>query len=239
MSNLYTLFRNPNVLNIFSDASLRARGQETDICYGAVVVCGDEIIDSDYRINSSKTSNYGEAQGVLLALGFAIKYKDRYPVINIFSDSQITIFNIRDRYMNWKFHNDNYYNKSTGIVQNQSIFVEMMRIICENDLKVNFFHMKGHVEQRKFDDVKKAADVFASSNRISGNKVDYGFIRYISNYNTIVDITSRSILARTDIVVNRFYSPFTFVPTNDLLKEYKNRKLKEIGVNEKRNGKQE
>ena len=235
MGNLYEIFRSPNVLNIFSDASLRARGNETDICYGAVVVCGDEIIDSDYRINSSKTSNYGEAQGVLLALNFAVKYKDIYPVINIFSDSQITIFNIRDRYMNWRYHKDNYYNKSTGIVQNQSVFVEMIRIICDNDLHVNFFHMKGHVEQRKFDDIKKATDVFISSNRISGIKVDYAFIRYISNYNTIVDITSRSILARTDIVVNRYYCPFTFKADPNLLDKYKNKKLKEIRANGKRN----
>ena len=88
---LYEIFRDPKVLNIFSDASLRARGQESDICYGCVVVCKDTIIDSDYRINSSKTSNYGEAQGVLLALNFAVKYKDIYPIINIFSDSQILL----------------------------------------------------------------------------------------------------------------------------------------------------
>lgn len=195
---------------------------------------GDTIIDSDYRINSSKTSNYGEAQGVLLALGFAIKYKDQYPIINIFSDSQITIFNIRDRYMSWKYKKDNYYNKSTGVVQNQSLFVEMMQLICQYDLHVNFFHMKGHVNQRKFDDVRKAADVFACSNRISSNKIDYAFIRYISNYNIIVDITSRSILSRTDIVKTRFNDPFTYVPSKDLLDEYKNRKLKEINANEKK-----
>ena len=136
--------------------------------------------------------------------------------------------------MNWRFYKDNYYNKSTGIVQNQSLFVEMMRIICENDLHVNFFHMKGHVDQRKFEDVKRATMVFATSNRISDSKIDYAFIRYISNYNSIVDMTSRSILARTDIVTNRFYCPFTFVADFDLLKEYKNKKLKEIQIDEKR-----
>lgn len=233
MADLYNTFRNESVLNLFTDASLKSRGNETDICYGCVAVCCDTIVDSDYRVNTSKTSNNGEAQGILLALQFAIKYKNIYPVINIFSDSLITIANIRDRYMNWKYHKDNYINKSTGIVQNQSLFVHMMQLICDYDLSVNFFHQKGHVDQRKFDDIKHATNVFATSNRIT-SKIDYAFIRYISNYNNIVDITSRSILTRTDTISTKYETPFVYIPTYDLLNQYKNKKLKEIGANEQK-----
>lgn len=233
MANLYDIFRNEQVLNLFTDASLKSRGNETDICYGCIAVCCDTIIDSDYRVNTSKTSNSGEAQGVLLALQFAVKYKHIYPVINIFSDSLITIANIRDRYMSWRFYKDNYINKSTGIVQNQSLFVHMMQIICAFDLHVNFFHQKGHVNQRKFLDIKHATDVFANSNRVH-TTVDYGFIRYISNYNNIVDITSRSILTRTDTISIKYETPFIYKPTYELLKEYKDRKIKEITANEKK-----
>jgi hypothetical protein len=39
-----------------------------------------------------------------LAVGIALKYRYKYPVINIFSDSQISIFGIRDRILNWNDH---------------------------------------------------------------------------------------------------------------------------------------
>ena len=105
------LFRRIDVLNIFCDAStLKHKGIDYS-CHGAVAVLGDRIIDSDYIINKNSTSCNGEARAVCAGIHLALKYYKDIPVINIFSDSQITIFGIRDRFDKWKCINGVYYTK--------------------------------------------------------------------------------------------------------------------------------
>ena len=222
--NLYETFRQPYVLNIFCDASLKHRGEESDICYGSVAVNKDNILDSIYRINTSSTSNRGEAQAILAGLYLANKFKDKYSVINIFSDSQISILNLRERYKNWEYHDGDYYIKSGGVLANQDIYSQIIKYICDNDLEINFFHQKGHVNDNKFSDIMHATDVFAMSNRLKC-KIDYSFIRYISKYNNIVDAHSRSVLLRMDTIHNKFISPCKFMSTKETLDEYKERKI--------------
>lgn len=224
MDILYDIFRKPHVLNIFCDASLRRRGQSTDICYGSIAVNKDNILESIYRINTDCTSNRGEAQAIMAGLFLANKYKHKFSVINIFSDSQISILNIKERYMNWNYQNGDYYIKSGGILSNQDIYTQIIKFICDNDLKVNFFHQKGHVDPVKFSDIIHATDVFKLSNRLNC-RIDYAFIRYISRYNNIVDAYSRSTLLRMDTITNKFIVPFQFNPTEKILNDYKRRRV--------------
>ena len=62
----------PDVLKIFCDASTRKKGDGFDVCYGAIAVVQDNIIDQVYRINSNSTNNNAEIKairaGVLLAI---------------------------------------------------------------------------------------------------------------------------------------------------------------------------
>ena len=222
--SFYEVFRQPYVLNIFCDASLRHRGEATDICYGSIAVNKDNIIDSIYRVNTDSTNNRGEAMALLAGLYLAIKYRNTYSVINIFSDSQISIFNVRDRYIDWKFIDGDYYIKSGGVLSNQDVYTQILYIICEYDLHINFFHQKGHVNNNLFKDVIKATNVFAASNRVH-RKIDYSFIRYISKYNNIVDAYSRSILSRTDTTSFKIICPFCYDATEKLLNDYKKRGL--------------
>ena len=221
-ASLYELFRQPYVLNIFCDASLKRRGDTTDICYVAIAVNKDNIIDSIYRVNTDSTNNKGEAMAILAGLQLANMYKYTYSVINIFSDSQVSILNIRDRYKNWTFIDDNYYIKSGGVLSNQEVYIQILQMICECDLHINFFHQKGHVNSKSFKDIVHATKVFSTSNRI-GREIDYSFIRYISGYNNIVDAYSRSTLSRMDTVNNKVICPFNYYATEELLNKYKKR----------------
>lgn len=213
---LINIFKDPTVLNIFCDASVLNYSNGTyDSCAGSIVVCNDTIIDSMYRICKGGTNCYSEAKAVLMGIYMAIKYRNQFPIINIFSDSQITIFGIRDRYITWPCYNNLLYTKSGGPVINQELFIEMVRMINQYQLHINFWHQKGHVNRNIFSSVQNAADVFRKSNHLKWGDalVDYQFIRYISEYNEIVDNESRRMLKHIN---DRSYqeintiSPFMF-----------------------------
>ena len=196
-------FYNINTLNIFCDASITGKiGHQTG-CYGVVGVVRDEIIDSFYRLSSNTTNNESELKGLRAAIVMASKYKDSFQYINIFCDSQISIFGLRDFIYKWR------YNPYTGLlygstgkpVANQNIIIESHNLLLNTTLSSNalirLFHQSGHIDN-KYDQLRDAALVFGRSNNVRGN-VDLNFIRYISTYNNYVDQTSRSLLRNSNI----------------------------------------
>lgn len=214
---------NDYTLNIFSDASTKGSGI-CDVCYGAIVVHKENIIDRLYRINSKSTVNEGEIKGIRTAIEFALKYRYLFPNINIFSDSQLSVFGIRDRIFNWTYHNiANHIYNTTGPLKNESIYLEILDMIVSNGLYVNIYHQKGHVNQTSSNDVGVATDVFAASNNIR-IKIGYDYIRYISTYNNIVDRESRKILLRSEprnIVTPIIYEPVDFYSKIETYKQIK------------------
>ena len=80
MDYLYQTFRQDSVLNIFCDASTNGTGSDLKVCYGAVAVVMDNVIDSTYRINTHSTSVQAEAMAVSMGIALAIKYKHKYPM---------------------------------------------------------------------------------------------------------------------------------------------------------------
>lgn len=210
-------FTKSEILNIFCDASIRARGQQKDGCYGAVaVVNGNTILMEDYRIASNTTNNNAEIKGVRLAVSMAAFYRDKFPIINIFSDSQISILGIRDRYDTWKCGSDGLLRGSVGEpIKSQEVFIEIRKMMEEADLKVNFWHQKGHVKNT-FSNLENARHVFMASNGIRRG-IDINLIRFISDYNNHVDSRSRSILYNTDIYRQKFIDPITFYYNGGLI----------------------
>lgn len=83
-------------------------------CYGAVAVCGDQIIDSFYRISSRSTNNSCEIKGLRAAILLANKWKGQFSFINIFSDSQISVFGLKDYIYKWKYNpkDEKLYNSN-------------------------------------------------------------------------------------------------------------------------------
>ena len=215
---LIDIIKNPNTLNIFSDASMRARGKNIlDTCYGAVAVHMDTIVDELFRVSSESTVPAAEIRGIRCSLSLALQYRYQFKVINIFSDSQIALFGLRDYIYGWNFKKDGrLYNKSSKIVKNQELFVECFQLL--NELKktniVNLYHQPGHIENG-LDQLKYGISVFKQSNGIRGS-VDYNTIRYISLYNNYVDSKSRSFIRGINVYEKQFVDPLIFYPQQDI-----------------------
>lgn len=195
-------FYNNDTLNIFCDASIIGKTGNFTGCYGVVAVVKDDIIDSCCRIASQTTNNNSEVKGLRAAISMANKWKNHFKVINIFSDSQISVFGLRDYIYRWRFNtNDNkLYGTSGSPVANQSIFIECHYMMKElqsiTNTCIRIFHQSGHVGN-DYNSIKEASVIFNRSNNIVGN-IDLNFIRYISTYNNYVDNLSRSTLRRSN-----------------------------------------
>lgn len=221
MSNfMIDMLRNKDTLNVFSDASMRARVKSKNIldaCYGSVAVNMDTIIDEMFRISSESTVPAAEIRGLRCSLRLALKYRYNYRIINIFSDSQIALFGIRDYIYGWTYNDKNLYNKSSKVVKNQELFVECFMLL--NELRttniVNLYHQPGHVENG-LDSLKASIEVFKRSNKIQG-MVDYSVARYIALYNNYVDNKSRSFIKGINIYENYYQDPVYFYANENLI----------------------
>lgn len=210
---------NEYTLNIFTDASIKNREYGYDGCYGAIAVYNGEIIDEIYRVITNTTNNNAEIKGVRAGVFLALKYQNTFSTINLFSDSQISIFGIRDRFLTWTLSPTGVLlGKNGQEILSQDIFLEIVYLILLHNLRINFIHQKGHVSF-KSDSLMQAQHVFRASNSIRG-RIDIGIIRFISKWNNIVDETSRSYL-------NRFngsrstYDPIKFLPSTIDKQRYK------------------
>lgn len=208
-------YYNSDTLNIFCDASIISRSGKYTGCYGAVAVCKDEIIDSCFKQVSETTNNNAEIKAIRAAISIANKFKSRYRFINIFSDSQISIFGLRDYIYKWKYNpNDGLFYGSAGTpIANQSIFIECHNLIMEyfalySDCTLSYYHQSGHVDNG-YNNLREASIVFSKSNKILGS-IDLNFIRYISTYNNYVDSTSRSLLRRANLS-ETYTDPIEFI----------------------------
>lgn len=196
---------NKDTLNIFSDASM-INGTKPKLgtgCYGAVAVCRDQIIDSFYRISSRSTNNSCEIKGLRAAILLANKWKDQFCYINIFSDSQISVFGLKDYIYKWKYNpkDGKLYNSNGSVVSNQSTFIEchqlLMYLYQYPNMRLRLFHQNGHVNNGYYT-IKEAGVHFMKANNIAG-VLDLNLIRYISTYNNYVDQTTRSLLRRANL----------------------------------------
>lgn len=210
-------FRNPNTINVFSDASIKQVGivdgkRRYHSCYGAVVVYGDQKMDAIYKVCSNSTNNDGEIKGIRSAVSLALRYRNYCNIINVFSDSQVSIFGIRDRIFQWENINDTICGYNQNPIANQSIYLEILDMITRSDIHINFWHQKGHVNSSNKESLNNAAHVFKSSNGIR-EEVDTNLIKYLARWNNEVDRTSRKVLHETDFSRD-YMDALRFVPHN-------------------------
>ena len=201
----------PDAINIFTDASiLKINSVETIGCAGCILVFGeliDKNIQEDYQIIRNTTSNNSEIKAIRLGIQNVLKYKNQYNKIRLFSDSQISIFGIRDRIFNWKYINGTYIGTEGIPIKNQDIFLEIVYTILENNLNIEFYHQKGHVTYTPRS-INDAMHVFIASNNIR-EYVDESFIKQISIFNNMVDNNSRNYLNYFDLE-NDYLEPVYF-----------------------------
>ena len=213
MIRLHNIYYN-DILNIFCDASITFKNKICFGCYGAIAVSENNIIDKHYQVCSNTTNNNSEIKAIRSAVLLALRYRYKYPIINIFSDSQISLFGIRDRCYLWKAkENELYGYQDNEPIKNQSVFIEIMNLISDNQLYIFFYHQKGHVNIKDKNSLQIANHVFLASNKIR-DSIDQEFIKYISYYNSIVDNESRTILKNTNLFSLPYVQPVKFVPVD-------------------------
>lgn len=198
-----------NVLNIFTDGSIYKHNlfNETIGCPGALAVQYTDNnfieIDKDMIIRRYSTNNDSEINAILLGIRIAIKNRNYFDKINLFSDSQICIFGLREWIYNWIKCTQNgiMYSSSGTEVANQEVIKLIINLIVEYNLNINFYHQKGHVTETQ-QSLKNALDVFNKSNKC--NIRDYNFIKIISKFNCEVDIFTKDyiqeVLYNTEII---------------------------------------
>lgn len=215
------ILKTDDTLNLFSDASMRTVSKRNHIlasCYGSVAVNKDTIIDEMFRCQSVCTVPAAEIRGIRCSLSLALKWRHMFRVINIFCDSQISVFGLRDYIYNWKWdsNEERYYLGKHNEVKNQEIFIEcfyMLQELRKTNI-VNIFHQKGHVDSG-FDNIKNATDTFKASNGVRGT-VSYELIRYISVYNNYVDNKSRSFIRTLNVIDNDYNDAVEFYSKGNL-----------------------
>lgn len=203
------------ILNIFTDASMNSYG--TIACYGALGVFGEvdkrlPLLRTEFTSNIAKdvTNNIGEALAVQLGIYMAIQNQQYFHTIRIISDSQITIFGIRDRILNWREskRNPGVLIGSNDVIKNQEYFLEMLYLILYHNLKIQFWHQAGHVSFSE-KGLESAKHVFCTSNGIRDD-VDMELIRAISLYNNHVDRTTRARLYTEDLSLFNYIDPIKY-----------------------------
>lgn len=215
---------NESTLNIFCDASIARSGSSYNGCYGVVAVCMDDMLFSDFRLVSDTTNNNSEIKAIRAALSVANRFKTQFKQINIFSDSQISVYGLKYYIYNWKYNvnQKTLVSSSDKPVVNQEVFIEAHNMIVELEKYecciISLYHQPGHIGT-DYDSIIKASDVFCKSNNIRGN-IDLNSIRYIGVYNNYVDNMSRSLLRRSinEVKTGNYCDPISFVATGKINK---------------------
>ena len=220
---------NPWSINIFSDASTTSknRNQTTvDACYGAVAYEGHNKVNEIFRVLRNTTSNHAELRGINLAVRVALEMRDSHPYLNnfnIFSDSMISVFGISGYCKKWVNLDNAIYGMSPSphLIASQEVYVDTLRLIVDNSLKVTIWHQKGHVNTNNMESIDNALDVFKRNNNFS-SIADIELIKYISDKNNEVDKKSREILYRDRYSARDFVEPVYFIPYKfeQLVKDY-------------------
>ena len=228
---------NENTLNIFVDASLTTLEDGTMVtCSGALAVvdattANPKIIDRLFCINVNSTNNHGELMAILKGIELAIAHKHQFSKINIFSDSKISVYGIRDWCYKWFNNIEDPYKtiiSSTGApVSNQELIISIIRAIAFNNLSVSIYHQKGHVDIRNREKVINAMKTFNANNFFDNerNKIWTTYYQTItmSIFNSMVDSLSRQYLENLSAsdLCNIYFNPFKYGMTQDLFSQYK------------------
>lgn len=154
------------MINIFTDASIITTSyNETIGCAGAI--CMEDHNLNKFEIHRDSTNNISEISAVRLAVELALE--NNLSEVNIWSDSQWSIFGLTKWIGSWVANMDNYIlkNSSGESVKNQQIFLSIIKTIIDNNLHVNFYHIKGHVNTTDIKSISRAVSVFYKSNGVS------------------------------------------------------------------------
>lgn len=221
---------NPNTLNIFCDASILKKNEEVIGCPGCVCVethpdYSFRIIDEASYIVRNSTNNDSELRAILLGIHKAIRYRDRFQVINLFSDSKLCIHTLKYWIFNWinNVENGKMINSSSKPVSNQNMIMTIINEIMNNNLYINLYHQKGHVSIINNESLANAIRVFKETNYIN-DIITKELMYNLSYYNDYVDVMTKNVLRNIQILdIYNLTNPINLAPKRlDILNKYKN-----------------
>lgn len=199
-------FKDVDTINVFTDASVKNHGQVTESIAGAVIHLNKganiNVPLLRYTRLIPSTNNEGEIyaiyMGILACLDIKNIFPDRAFTFNLFSDSRICILGLREWYDSWvnntiQMQTDHLVNSSGQEVKNQQIFLRCFNTIINNNLKINMYHIRGHINLNSKESRKTFAKDFRESNHLR-ELPSQDLIAELVRINDIVDTSSRALL---------------------------------------------
>lgn len=192
-------FFNDETICIFTDASSQESIFSEGIRspYTAPAYCiyhNNMCIEQGATILLNSTSQQGELYALLLGVQAAVKYKGFK--IKIFGDNQNAIIGIRDWLYKWVIETNNF--RSTlgqhGRIKNQDYYMDIIYTILSNQIPIELYHVKGHVDIKNVGSLNHAKELFVRSNPFIGDDLTDELAYFIAMGNTVVDNYSTTIL---------------------------------------------
>lgn len=235
-------------LNVFTDASVKHSKDKTYTvgCPGFTIFKGRQMIlpvQSQYIPDS--TNNESEIIAIVNALYYILCnriYFGDITVINIFSDSKISIYGLREWYNSWRrnIHNGVMYNSSGKPVANGRFFIEAIGIMDALNIKVNLYHCNGHINIFDNSSINKFIKTFHKENQCTREltKIERDFIidgnTLVDNMTGIVDkcdvehtrnLYGRRVRDQSKIDMYAMVKSIDFINYRTLIGDYKNIQL--------------
>jgi hypothetical protein len=185
-------------------------------CSGYVTVIHGDIVDSNYKIFYDGTNNFGEIYAIYMGIQSLVSLKDYDLFLNLFSDSKISVFGVRDWIFNWVKNMDSNYVLKTASnisVANQDVFVNVVNNILQANSHISIYHQKGHRNPDNVNNMENCISLFSKMN--GGEQINIDIAREISYYNNLVDKTSRDILLNT--TNSRYFDPNKYIKYPELV----------------------
>lgn len=190
-----------NTLNIFTDASIKQRNcGETIGCAGALAYIGDNFVDKQLEIIRNTTNGDSEIKAIEIGVKLALMYRNRVTNINLFSDSKISISGLREWIFKWvQVSSGTELIKSDGQpVLHQEVYLRIINMILDNNLRINFYHQKGHVNIGNNKSLENTKDLFIKHNYLQ-HDVNLDLIKEISHMNILIDTETRYMVNNCNI----------------------------------------
>ena len=190
-----------DVLNIFCDASIKTYpdGQVMG-CAGAVGFRGgikQPLVWNYTLIPPEATNNSSEIVALFLGIQMAHIHRHFFREINVFADSKICVYGIKEWYISWFKNMDSngiLFSSSGMPVANQEMFKRIIWYMVMNNVRCNIYHQKGHVTST-IKSLMQAKKVFEESNGVTLDKKQLSIICHGNDY---VDIKTGDHLERVN-----------------------------------------
>lgn len=228
----YGCFVNEDTVNIFTDASIKKiniGGEDTYIgSPGADAYYMGECVYSLRNIIPLCTNNESEIVAIRMGLNIAANLRPDMK-INLFSDSKLSIYGVREWIYNWvRNEHDGIIYGTGGPLINQQHFLLAVYSILQMNRPVNLYHIRGHRNPSNYKDRKIFSESFRRENKIS-NILDEQLIDFFISANDYVDKTTGDLLSKYKLDPNtRIYHPqqqifnyHYFIRSLDMAKFYK------------------